>query len=171
LAEKKESIGALPSVEELASLLSYNAETGVLRWKVSRGRFAKPGVIAGTPHHGYVRVTVNRRFLYAHRIAWAMSTGKWPTGDIDHINGNRSDNRLKNLRDVSHAANTQNRRGPQTNNTSGYLGVSRHTTNNKWVAELWAYRKKHYIGSYDRLQDAVEARKAAEHKYFKEISA
>lgn len=83
----------------------------------------------------------------AHRLAFLLMTGAMPAGDVDHINGNRADNRWCNLRDVSRAVNMQNLRKPRADNTTGFLGVS--LSKGRYQAQIAANGKTHYLGLYD----------------------
>jgi hypothetical protein len=114
------------TIEEIRKRLSYNPETGDLRWLVPLGR-TTVGAIAGyvCPRNGYLRVGLNRKMQQAHRLAWALHHGSWPQGDIDHIDGNKLNNRIANLRDVSKAVNQQNRRLRRIN-AVGLAGVTSH---------------------------------------------
>ena len=92
------------TVEELKKHLTYNPETGLLTWN-------KNGKTAGSyKKGGYISICINKRFYQAHRLAWLYTHGEWPNGVIDHINMDKHDNRLKNLRDITHAENLQNSR-------------------------------------------------------------
>jgi hypothetical protein len=90
----------------MKDLLSYDPPTGVITWKVSRGR-VKAGDVAGNASHryGYVAIRINGKRYYAHRIAWELYYGEPPSQTIDHINGDTSDNRICNLRDVDSRTN------------------------------------------------------------------
>ncbi len=91
--------------ELLRERLSYCPTTGVLRWKVG----PNAGKPAGGVKSGYVRIAISGVNVFAHRAAWAITHGKWPNEVIDHINRNRQDNRLENLRDVSGTENARNK--------------------------------------------------------------
>jgi len=113
------------TAEEVRKLFDYSPDTGELRWKVSKPGRQRAGNIAGKQNiRGYRDVGINNIRYRAHRVIWLYVTGAWPTGQIDHINGVRNDNRFANLRDVTHAQNQQNLRGPRRPSESGYLGVS-----------------------------------------------
>ena len=96
----------------------------------------------------------------AHRVIWAMMNGRWPESDIDHINGDRKDNRISNLRDVPNCENARNQRLHVTN-TSGHAGVTFHKKSRKWLAQIIYQGQHHYLGVFHNLEDAVTARKAA----------
>jgi hypothetical protein len=90
------------------SLFDYDRETGELHWRVARNGRMRVGQLAGTWSNGYISINVDGRKIYAHRIVWLLCKGEWPTNYIDHINGNKADNRIENLRDVSASDNIRN---------------------------------------------------------------
>ena len=108
------------TVDRLRELIDYDAETGNFRF-----RDGSPGLtpsLAG--RYGRVQLWVAGRMYYAARLAYAHHHGHWPFGQVDHINGDHTDNRVKNLRDATNAQNAQNRRQAKVNNSSGLLGVT-----------------------------------------------
>lgn len=120
------------TLPEFQALLDYDVSTGNFYWRVDRYRVVT-GSLAGQRHpSGYWMVGVGRRRYLAHRLAWLFTHGAWPSATIDHINGNRLDNRISNLRAASVAENTRNGRKRSTN-TSGFKGVS-------WRAQSQMYR-------------------------------
>lgn len=138
-------------------LLSYCAETGVLTWNVDRAYVVRAGDIAGTNGiNGYRQIIVDGERHKAHRVAWLIANGKWAVGDIDHINGVRSDNRLTNLRDVSRSVNMQNQRVAHQCNQSGLLGVSPHKRNKKrpWAASINVGGKVMHLGYFATPEEA-----------------
>lgn len=127
-------------------------------WRSTNARFA--GKPAGTVNTiGYVVFRVNYRDYLAHRVAWFLTHGCEPEF-IDHINGNRSDNRLINLRDVSREQNQRNMAMPK-NNTSGFVGVTFDAENGKWVAQIHIAGKRKFLGRYYSIDEAVAARQGA----------
>lgn len=169
----------LPCPTMLRLLLQYDPETGGLRWRVRpvwmfrdsghgmaanarawNARFAGTDALTGYVA-GYVAGQIKRRTVRAHRAAWAVMFGYWPPEDIDHINGNRADNRISNLRSVSRAENGRNQCVRNTN-TSGVLGVHWHKKAGKWAAEVTFNGKSRHLGLFDNLDDAAEARRRAE---------
>jgi hypothetical protein len=122
------------SIERLRQVLAYDPEAGTLRW-LETGKGRKSSGEAGTWQDRYMVVYVDKARLKFHRVAWALAYGKWPDGVIDHMNGNARDNRLCNLRDVSHAVNLENQRRARSDSTSGVLGVQP-TPNGKWRASI-----------------------------------
>jgi hypothetical protein len=90
--------------------LQYNPETGVIIWNY-KGKLAFPGKLAGSINkNGYIQIYLKGKQYYAHRLAWYLHYGKWPTKHVDHINGIRNDNRINNLRDVSASINLLNQK-------------------------------------------------------------
>jgi hypothetical protein len=121
-------------------IFMYCESTGLLTYKIKRGKIL-PGTIAGTlALNGYVTVGVDKKKHYAHRIIWEMLYGTIPAGtQIDHINGNRSDNRLCNLRLASNHENSKNQKR-KSNNSSGFTGVSWDSQTQRWLRHHQSYR-------------------------------
>lgn len=143
--------------ERLQSLLDYDPETGAFTWKVSRGK-AKAGSVAGClSRAGYITILIDGVRFSAHRLVFFYASGDWPSKEVDHINGVRSDNRKSNLRDVSRSENCQNTGGPSSNNTSGRLGVTWNKAQGKWQSQIQINRKNHYLGLFTDLNDAHSA--------------
>lgn len=167
----------LPSVDYLRACFAYDPETGLLTWKTRprehfssstgygnfKSRYA--GKPAGTLHNsGYLQVGVTPGNYLAHRICWAVYYGKWPTLDIDHINGIRTDNRIINLRDVSRQTNMRNAAKCSRNTSSGN-GVTWSKHSEKWQAQVTMQGKNHYLGLFDDIADAVSARQRANEQF------
>lgn len=154
------------TAEYLRSILNYDPETGIFTWKVRTSTRVKVGDITGCPGgHGYLLIRVCSRLHKAHRLAWLYVYGSWPTDQIDHINRNRSDNRISNLREVTNKQNNQNRSKP-SNNTSGHPGVSWYKRDSKWQAQITHNQKDIFLGYFTTLEEAISARKAAEKLYW-----
>ena len=151
-------IGRLISHERLRALLSYDPSTGDFTWLVNRRGPVKAGDIAGSRQNmGYHSIKLDGIPYLAHRLAWFFIRGAWPESDIDHVNGIRTDNRIENLRMITRSENLQNQRGPKSNNTSGFLGVSWDKHGRKWVAQITILGKQTYIGSFPTPSLAHEA--------------
>jgi hypothetical protein len=137
--------------------LSYCPETGDIRWKVG-GKRMKAGAVAGAAIgvKGYKSITIRNRRLYAHRIAWLLFHGYEPVGFLDHVNRDRSDNRIANLRVVSRKENGWNRKTP-FDNTSGFKGVNWNKLNAKWQGRI---NNKH-LGYFKNKEDAIACVRAA----------
>ena len=145
--------------QRLRELLDYDAETGRFVWRQANKR-VKGGTVAGyVGNDGYVRIRASGTRFLAHRLAWFYVHGTWPSGEIDHINGDRSDNRIANLRDVSRLTNRQNMRRAQADNRSGLLGVS--LTNNRCKASIRSGGKNHHLGYFASPEAAHAAYVAA----------
>ena len=152
---------------ELEKLLSYSqacdlfmVDGGTLVNRVNRGKRAKAGQPAGSPNgDGYLRVRVNGTQFRVHRIIWLITQGAWPEGQIDHINGVVSDNRIENMRDVDAQGNQRNQH-IRPDNTSGITGVC--AENGFWTARIKVDGKKIRLGRFLTIEEACAARKAAE---------
>lgn len=149
----------------LTSILSYNPDDGVFKWKKSIGQRVKVGETAGwiDKSTGYVSIKINNVNYKAHVLAWFYIHKKMPKY-VDHINHVKSDNRLINLRDVSHEENHKNK-SLSSNNTSGVCGVYFRKTDNKWTAQIKVNGKSKYLGIYTNKEDAISARIEANKKY------
>jgi len=112
---------------------------------------------------GYKQGSVFGKVVIAHRVAWAIYYGHWPSGQIDHINGDRTDNRICNLRIVSCHENMLNK-GIQSNNSSGAVGVSKYK-NSKWFAHIRVNGRRIHLGYYDDFESALKARIDAEERF------
>jgi len=151
------------SAQRLRELLAYDPIKGEFRWRIGRKGAPMGALAGGKTSHGYINIGVDRTGQhYAHRLAWLYMNGEWPTCEIDHINGNRTDNRWSNLRGVSSTVNKQNKRRPQSNNKSGFLGVSlkssRKTGPRKWLAQIaLPGGKRKAIGTFKTPEEAHEA--------------
>lgn len=170
----------LPSPEVLRQLLRYEPETGKLFWRerapewfdggdqtdVQRAaswnkRFSGKEAFTTVAAGGYRMGTVLYEKLYAHRVIWAMVGGCWPRDQIDHINGNKLDNRFENFRDVTPSDNGKNKR-LRSDNISGHHGVHWDNVNQKWVSIVMNGRVRRHLGRFSELSQAVASRKRAE---------
>ena len=168
----------LPPPELLRKLLRYEPETGKLFWRERtpdmfdrdetcrrwNSRHAGKRALNSHRGNGYLSGTVLYKKIYAHRAAWVMHCGKWPTGQIDHIDGNRHNNKAANLRDVSFTENSRNS-SLSNRNKSGKLGVVWNPRYQKWHAYITAFYKRKHLGYFSNLEDAIKARSFAELEY------
>lgn len=146
----------------LGELFSYDASTGIFTRKVSTTNRVKVGDVAGSPNKkGYINIMVLGRLHPAHRLAWLYAYGVWPRGQIDHINGVKSDNRLANLREATNAENRQNLMRAPSQSQTGLLGVGRHTPTGKWRARICVNGTTRYLGNYSTQEEAYAAYLAA----------
>ena len=151
----------------LRECLLYIPHTGLFVWLKTVHSHAVAGSIAGTISKGGYRVIQFQKIIFrANRLAIFLTTGKWPNGVVDHRDGNKLNDRIDNLRDVTHSVNMRNQHRPHKNTKSGYIGVSLHKVTNKWIAQLnyKDVRKKH-IGSYDTPEEAYANYLAAKSAY------
>lgn len=170
--------------ELLLQLLRYEPNTGKLFWLERTANLFRPGnnksptaraqawnkVNAGNealafvnPISGYLHGMVFKRLVYAHRAAYMIALGEVPD-EIDHINGDRTDNRLENLRAVDRKENTKNTRRVAFN-TSGASGVHLDKRTAKWIAQINVDGRRRHLGVFLTRDDAVAARKAAETRF------
>lgn len=149
----------------LKELLHYNPETGIFTWLVSTSNRAPAGYAAGSITHGYVIITVDRRHYRAHQLAWLYVHGQFPSGLIDHINCDRADNRIQNLRAADHSLNARNR-GVGKNSKCGVRGVHWSAQKRKWRAVITVNYQNIHLGLFDDLEAAKAARKVAEKEHF-----
>lgn len=139
--------------------LSYEPNSGRVTWTQRRGK-AIPGKQAGTlDKDGYLQAVVLGRPVKVHRLAWFMHFGVWPDGEIDHINGCRTDNKISNLRVVSRMRNCQNLHKLAKNET-GFPGVAKQSTG-KFGAKVKFDNKSFWLGTFDTAEDASAAYKVA----------
>lgn len=146
------------TIKQVRDALHYDYKTGEIRWKNPPHERIKFASLAGCfNHHGYLRIRLFGEQFQAHRIAWALYYGKWPNNDLDHIDGNRGNNKIRNLRLASKSINSQNLRKPLRNNHSGFLGVV--PSGRKWMAKIRLPNggKQMVIGRYITAQEAHEA--------------
>lgn len=152
------------TADQLRQALHYDGETGVFIWKVWGGRGVSVGRRAGSHHNaGYWHIGIGGERYLAHRLAWLYVHGEWPLLEVDHINGNKRDNRIANLRLATRQQNGANR-GANLNNKSGCRGVHWHPQSGRWRAEMKVARKSKHIGLFRTKEEASAAyqRAAAE---------
>lgn len=149
------------SRDDLIARLAYDPATGVFRWRNS-GKEA--GCVWGD--RPYRRIMLNKLSYGAHRLAWLYVYGKWPDGEIDHINGIHDDNRICNLRDVTKTGNARNRR-LRADNTHGAPGVYLNRETGRWYAQCCHGGKNRHLGSFPDFESAAAARRKfqIEHGY------
>lgn len=147
----------------LREVLSYDADLGFFTWRVKSSRRVKIGDIAGCHgSSGYYQIRIDRRTYLAHRLAWLYVHGCWPSSQIDHINGNKADNRLVNLREATIGENMQNFRSARSDNKScGLLGASFHKPTGRWRAQIQVNGRVLHLGRFDTAEEAHVAYLAA----------
>jgi hypothetical protein len=149
------------TAEQIREIVSYDPETGEMRWRKSRGSRAQAGGIVGAyDAYGYRNVGINGLDYKVHRLAWLYVHGEWPNGSIDHINGHKADNRLSNLRVVTQSQNLRNTRRHK-DGRSGFKGVHWHKQTSTWIAQIMCSGKKRYLGQFTTPEAAHAAYCAA----------
>lgn len=158
----------LPPIDYLRQRLRYEPETGKLFWlwhPEKRGsfnsRFAGEEAFTASDGRGYRVGLIDGQTHRAHRVVWALYFGRPPEGQIDHINGDRSDNRIENLREVTALENSRNR-AIQNNNSSNHSGVHWSNRYHKWIARISIKGERKHLGVFDSLEAALAARRQAE---------
>lgn len=167
----------LPTPELLRKLLRYDPATGKLFWRVRtldvcsseksmrafNSRYAGKEAFTAL-RSGYPSGSILGKTYLAHRVIWAMETGEWPKYQIDHINHDRADNRMSNLRDVTAQENFRNL-SMFSNNTSGTTGVYWNKQYKKWHATIRRMGSTENLGLFSDIDEAIEARKMADKRY------
>ena len=160
------------TAERLKQIVNYDPNNGQFTWAQARKKCTK-GAVAGysDKRTGYKYVRLDWVIYAQHRLAWLYMYGRWPDGELDHINHDTGDNRIANLREcVDGVVNQHNKQAPK-NNTSGYVGVDFHKASGKWRARIKAGETYHHLGLFDTAEEANEVRLAAKQKYhFKSLS-
>lgn len=151
--------------DECFRKLNYNKETGVFTWKHDGTRGVKAGDVAGAKtKDGYIMLSIKGKKILAHRVAWLFANKEFAQGNIDHINRNKSDNKIANLRLANASENAQNRL-KNSKNTSGYKGVTWHKRDKKWQAAITVQSKVIHLGYYANVEDAHKSYVEASKKY------
>lgn len=141
--------------EQAAELLTYDSETGLLRWNKSGLKRTKGKIAGHTDRTGYTRIMINYKMYLAHRLIWLLVYKQWPVSDLDHIDRNPRNNRIENLREVTHLENMRNSK-IRKDNTTGVRGVylqhGRYCVNVRGV----------YLGSFTSLNFAKQIAERAQ---------
>jgi hypothetical protein len=140
------------TADRLKILYTYNPENGLFMSTFTRRQW-KAGRVAGN-RAKYTMIVIDRKQYRAHRLAWLYMTGQWPDGQIDHINGDKHDNRFSNLRVATPAMNSQNILSPRKDCRSGLKGVSWRETHKKWHATIRINGKATHLGYFDSADAA-----------------
>lgn len=161
----KEREAQIP-VSRLHELFYVNPDIGTLIWKAKSGRGVNAHLAlqpaGGKSGYGYLRVSIGRPQVPIHRIVFAMHHGRWPDGELDHINRVKTDNRIDNLREATHAENNRNTDRMITN-TSGITGVSWCKRDKRWMAYIYVSNVRRYLGNFADIEHAQMVRRIAEH--------
>lgn len=153
------------TAEGLRNVFSVDPATGFLYWKANAGQRGRIGERAGTTKLSgtvrYFTVSVSGKSYYTHKVVWAITHGYWPKMELDHIDGNRENNRAQNLREVTHADNVKNAR-PRKDNKSGVRGVCWNEVKKRWIVQIGKDSGIHQVGGYRDFFEACCSRKSAE---------
>jgi hypothetical protein len=159
------------NVDVLRKILRYDDASGKLFWLQRQaeqwpsdlgslqrwnGRYAGTQALCAVKSRGYLHGTIFGKTYLAHRVAWALWSGNWPTMHIDHIDGDHQNNRIENLREASRSQNMQNSKSAK-GATSVYLGVSRKSSSGKWCAQIQTEVGKKHIGYFEDEREAARA--------------
>ena len=153
------------NIAQAKNILEYDPTTGLLRWKnQTRKKFTDwfPGYEKA---NGYQEIVVCGVKVLVHRLAWAFVYNEHPASLIDHINGNRADNRIANLRSVTDLENNQNIAKPTKASKTGVRGVHFSSRINRWIAQITVNRKCNHLGSFKSLEEAKEAYMKAKQQF------
>lgn len=143
------------TAEYLRDIMSYDPDTGILRWAKKTTKRVVVGEASGHPDKdGYLAVMIYYKVYRSHRLAWLWMTGEWPKHQIDHINGIPADNRWCNLREATEGQNMANKRGY---NSLGLKGIWRHRTTGKYWAQVMSKGIKYKRGPFDTPEEAHQA--------------
>lgn len=157
------------TVARLHERLSYDPATGILTWKACSNPRLEGCAAGSMSRRGYMKLSCDGRFMSAHRVAWALFHGTWPELGIDHINRNKSDNRICNLRLATPTQNNANR-GTSRNNSHGAKGVTR-LPSGSWQAQIQVQGKNHYLGAFRDKMAAKAAYAAAAQRFFGDFAS
>lgn len=168
------------AISDLREIVRLDYDAGLLYWlprgerffadgarradwraAVWNARFAGREAVGSVSIYGYKAGTILGFAVKAHCVVFAISSGYWPEAQIDHANGNRSDNRPSNLREASNLENARNQKVFVTN-TSGHRGVTWNKAEGKWKARIGGGPQRRHLGTFDSITDAVSARLKAE---------
>ena len=142
--------------ERLKEVLDYDSETGLFFWKRKVSNIPIGKAAGALQNKGYIQITIDSRNYLAHRVAWLYVYGEWPKNQIDHINRDKKDNCISNLRDVSNSTNQINI-GLRSHNSSGVTGVVKSAKPHRpWAAQINRNNKKIFLGYFKTVQEAKE---------------
>ncbi len=146
----------------LKEIIHYNPKTGLFKW-TSEKKYANSHTIGYTNPYGYHSIMIDGRNFPAHRLAWLYVYGIFPPNQVDHINHDKLDNRISNLRAVTNQDNQRNRRF--TGNSSGFMGVYWDKARSKWKTQIKVNQVVVNLGRYDDITEAISMRLTAEDHY------
>lgn len=159
------------TASRLRELVEYDPERGLFTWRSGRSKFQEwlTGKVAGTLANGYTSIILDGKKYSAHRLVWLYVYGRWPIDQIDHVDGDRSNNRFSNLREADHQKNEANK-PLRKDNSSGFKGVQFHPQTGKWRARITFNKVQLHLGLFTSPEAAHAAYVIAAKKYFGEFA-
>lgn len=154
--------------EALKSIIHYDSETGKFTWAVGRGQSNAGGRPGSLDRDGYLRIGIDGTYYGAHRLAWLIHYGEWPKGIVDHINRDKLDNRIANLRDTNCSVNGMNTMRASGKSKSGLRGVAYRAETGRWSAKIKVEGKCIWLGTYATPEEAHEVYMKAKATYHHE---
>jgi hypothetical protein len=154
--------------KELKKYLNYNPKTGVFLWKCSRGHRMKGDIAGCRATVGYWQIMLHKKYYLAHRLAWLYMTGSMPKHHIDHIDMDKLNNKISNLREATSKENAMNRTCAK-NSKSGRKGVSWNKASGKWMVFIKLDGKNRNLGSFDDIEEAAAAYAKSAKKHYPEF--
>lgn len=153
--------------KRLKELLDYNPKTGIFIRKSRLGKgkngyITKQRIVGGLHKSGYVIISIDSQRYYAHILAWLYVYGVWPDGEIDHKDTIKHHNWIKNLRDVTHAENLQNRKKANANSTTGVLGVTFNKKSGRYIVD---FRISIHYEEFNTIEEASKMYLKLKHKH------
>jgi hypothetical protein len=159
---------SLLNQELLKELVNYDPNTGVFAWKKIRPGVSSSKKFGSLKPSGYIVVLINKKLYRLHRLAWLYMTGEWPENEIDHINGNKADNRFCNIRKATKAENNWNKK-VRKDSTTGVKNVLYYPKYQSYYVRITANKIAHSFGPFktkDQAALVAKEKRAEIHKNF-----
>ena len=150
---------------DLKEYLSYESETGIFTWIKSYRNQHIGKKVGSYDKDGYLQIKFKQKLYRAHRLAWLYVCGKFPSTQLDHINGIRDDNSIKNLREVTYAENSQNQRISHKDSTFGMLGIDFNKSKKRFRARIQINGRRITLGGFGTAEEAYSAYIEAKRQY------
>lgn len=144
-------------IEILRKSISYDPDTGILTWIAPRQGIIVGSAVGSIDRRGYVNIRFMGYRLLGHRVAWALTHGRWPAEQLDHHDRDPSNNRLLNLREATEAQNKANTSRHSDRLYDAAKGVYWVKSKGRWMATIYRKGKCHYIGYFKQKEDAAAA--------------
>lgn len=155
--------------EYIKNILNYNPETGIWIWIFPRPKIRIYDVAGGMTNDGYIKIKIDGKKYFAHRLAHLYMNGCWPEFEVDHKDLNKANNKWDNIREATRVQNFGNQ-PKYLNNKSGIKGVCWDKAAKKWLSQIQVNNKKIKLGRFENINDAAEAYRQAASLYFKEFA-